>query len=253
MTQNSVPAGEKRVPPTHPLTPVGKGALFKAQILQGRLDLLATQVLGLTLLPFHERILEFCHQLYVHRTEGLLLAPRGFGKSSLATVCFALWLMLQDRNIRILIVSSTATKAESFVREIKTHLQGNAVLHALFGNLVDDSCWRQTEISVQGRVRPSKEATLTARGWSGAVVGLHVDVHLIDDLVNEDNARTKGQRDKLKDWVYMSLDPTLEPHGCRLITGTRYHPTTFIIIASLCPTPVLLRGSLQQGLQVQLL
>ncbi|MEM7496303.1 MAG: hypothetical protein AAF471_09485, partial [Myxococcota bacterium] len=25
----------------------------------------------------------------------------------------------------------------------------------------------------------------------------------------------------------MSLDPTLEPHGCRLVTGTRYHPDDF--------------------------
>ena len=190
------------------------------------MDVLA-KMLGLSLQPFHRRILAFCKHLYTHRTEGLLLAPRGFGKSSLATVCFALWLMLRDRDIRILIASSTASKAESFVREIKNHLRTNSKLLALFGNLADETCWRQNEISLRGRTRKSKEATLTARGWSGAVVGLHFDVHLIDDLVNEDNARTKGQRDKLKNWVHMSLDPTLEPHGCRLVTGTRYHPDDF--------------------------
>ncbi|MEM7403571.1 MAG: hypothetical protein AAF310_06185, partial [Myxococcota bacterium] len=112
-------------------------------------------------------------------------------------------------------------------REIKTHLQGNATLRHLFGDLVDPSCWRQGELSVAGRTRTSKEATITARGCSGAVVGLHFDVHLIDDLVNEDNARTKGQRDKLEDWVHMSLDPTLQPQGCRILTGTRYHPNDF--------------------------
>ena len=200
---------------------------LKAQILSGRLDLLATQVLGLQLQPFHRQMLALCHDLYRRQAEGLLLAPRGFGKSCLATVCFTLWLLLHDRNIRVLIVSSTATKAESFVREIRTHLQSNQTLRHLFGDLVDLSCWRQGEMCVKGRSRSSKEASVTARGCSGAVVGLHFDVHLIDDLVNEDNARTKGQRDKLKDWVYMSLDPTLQPHGCRLIAGTRYHPDDF--------------------------
>lgn len=202
-------------------------ASLKGAILQGRIDLLATEVLGLSLQPFHRRILTFCQHLYTHRTEGLLLAPRGFGKSSLATVCFALWLILRDRNIRILIASSSAGKAESFTREVKNHLQTNPQLLELFGNVIDEACWRQSEISLKGRTRQGKEATLTARGWSGAVVGLHFDVHLIDDLVNEDNARTKGQRDKLKDWVYTSLEPTLEPHGCRLVTGTRYHPNDF--------------------------
>ena len=200
---------------------------LKAEILSGRLDLLATQVLGLQLQPFHRQMLTFCHTLYQRQSEGLLLAPRGFGKSCLATVCFALWLILHNRNIRVLIASSTSTKAESFVREIKTHLQCNATLRHLFGDLVDPSCWRQGELSIAGRTRTSKEATITARGCSGAVVGLHFDVHLIDDLVNEDNARTKGQRDKLEDWVHMSLDPTLQPQGCRILTGTRYHPNDF--------------------------
>ena len=202
-------------------------AYLKAQILQGRLDLLAQEVLGLKLQPFQQEMLRFCHTIYTQQGEGLLLAPRGFGKSCLATVCFALWLLVKNPNIRILVCSSTSTKAESFVRELKTHLQTNGPLHQLFGVLMDSRCWRQSEVSIKGRTRTSKEASVTARGCSGAVVGLHFDVHLIDDLVNEDNARTQGQREKLLQWVSMSLEPTLQPGGCRLIAGTRYHPHDF--------------------------
>ena len=39
-----------------------------------------------------------------------------------------------------------------------------------------------------------------------------------------ENARTETQRNKLKDWFYSSLTPTLEPHGQFHILGTRYHP-----------------------------
>lgn len=154
----------------------------------------------------------------------MILAPRGFGKSTISTVCFTIWLILCNPDIRILIGSSTAAKSEAFLREIKAHFEQNEKLKELFGDKYSATGWKAADIVVIDRKKIAKEPTISARGWSGAVVGSHYDVHLIDDLVNEDNARTKGQREKLRDWFYMSLDPTLEPEGCRLNIGTRYHP-----------------------------
>lgn len=164
------------------------------------------------------------HRLMQSQGDGLLLAPRGFGKSTVGTVCCALWAICVNPNLRILISSATAGKAEMFMREIKTHLEQNEMILKLFGVQKDDvRGWNQSEIYVKPRTLIAKEPSLVARGWSGAVVGLHFDIHFVDDLVTEDNARTKGQREKLKDWFYMSLDPTLEPHGWRCVIGTRYH------------------------------
>jgi predicted phage terminase large subunit-like protein len=57
----------------------------------------------------------------------------------------------------------------------------------------------------------------------GAVISRHFDVIILDDIVDEENARTGPQRDKLRSWFYTTLMPTLEPDGKLLILGTRYH------------------------------
>ena len=44
-----------------------------------------------------------------------------------------------------------------------------------------------------------------------------------DDLVDEENARTEGQREKVRTWYFKTLLPCLEPDGRLFIVGTRYH------------------------------
>lgn len=197
---------------------------LKLQILDGAFDLLATEVLGYQVEDFHVEILRFAMALRRENGEGILLAPRGFGKSTIGNVVICIGLILINPNIRILISSSTQSKAESFLKEIKAQFEQNQRLHQIFGIQANSAAWKNAEINVIDRTKIAKESTLSAHGQSGAVVSKHYDVHIVDDAVNEDNARTKGQRDKLADWIYMSLDPTLEPHGFRLWIGTRYHP-----------------------------
>lgn len=160
------------------------------------------------------------------RGKGLLEAPRGFGKSTIGTTTFAIFLILINPDIRILITSSTATKAEGFLQEIKAHFEYNPVLIELFGEYKpsDDRKWSSKEIQVAKRQLIAKEGTIMALGQSGQVVSKHFDVIINDDAVNEDTARTKTRREKLKDWIYTSMMPTLMSDGIVLTTGTRYHP-----------------------------
>src|SRR5690606_6110316 len=71
---------------------------------------------------------------------------------------------------------------------------------------------------------------VTCVGVEGTIVSKHYDVIISDDLVDEDNSRTKTQRDKIRTWYYQTLDPTLEPpdpavphRGEHHHLGTRYH------------------------------
>jgi phage terminase large subunit-like protein len=75
-----------------------------------------------------------------------------------------------------------------------------------------------------------REASVTCVGVESAVVSKHYDVILSDDLVDEDNARTKHMREKTRVFYYQTLDPTLmppdpkRPHvGEHHRLGTRYH------------------------------
>ncbi len=187
--------------------------------------MLATEVLGMLAIDFHYEFLKWFLRVFNKETgnEGLLLAPRGHGKSWMTTIACAIWLIIKFPDIRIAINSATATKAQGFLMSIKGHFEENEKLRELFGDFVGDK-WTENKIISKKRTKVLKEATVSAFGLSGSVVGNHFDVHFNDDLVTEDNARTKGQREKLKQWFYMSLSPTLRPDGWQWNIGTRYHP-----------------------------
>jgi predicted phage terminase large subunit-like protein len=179
------------------------------------------------------------------------MAPRGFGKSTIGDISYCLWRITQNRNIRILIVSNTQSQAESFLREMKYHLEGNTRLLELFGSFKSDK-WNETELFVSGRTISAKEGTLTALGASGAVISKHFDLIIADDIVDFENARTELQRKKLSEWYRTALLPTLEPHGELHIIGTRYHPNDLYqeLMDSKQYSPQIQRAISQEGVSL---
>lgn len=203
---------------------------IKRQVIDNnRIDILAQVVLGLKLQPFHLAMLRY---QFLH-PESLQLAFRGAGKSTSCTITKTIHLLLKDPNLRILIASKTAQNASGFLKEIKNHFESNQLLAEIFGEYYDlhkCSKWNDTEIEVLPRTKPNKEASITCVGVEGTIVSKHYDVIISDDLVDEENSRTKGQREKTKTWYYQTLDPTLEPpdpeiphRGEHHRLGTRYH------------------------------
>lgn len=203
---------------------------IRRQVLErDRIDILAGAVLGLETKPFHVRLMQF---QFRHR-ETLQLVFRGAGKSTTCTITKAIHLLLKDPNLRILIASKTGANAEGFLKEIKTHFESNELLAEIFGPYYDArkvSKWDNREIEVLPRTKPNKEASITCVGVDGTIVSKHCDIILSDDLVDEENSRTKHQRDKTRTWYYQTLDPILEPpdkavphRGEHHRVGTRYH------------------------------
>ena len=183
---------------------------------------LVEKVLGYDLAPHHTAILTNISSNRI----SLNLAPRGFGKSTIGDISYCIYKIVQDRNLRILIVSNTQTQAQAFIREISNQLGGNENLIDLFGSFSENSSkWTESELTVSGRTSPKKESTLTALGASGSVISKHFDLIIADDICDFENCRTELQRKKLSEWYRTALLPTLEPGAGELhILGTRYHP-----------------------------
>jgi hypothetical protein len=191
-----------------------------------RIDILAQEVLGYDVKPHHLKILR--HQAK-HRA-GQILVWRGAGKSTMATVTMCIFQCILDRNRRILLASKTRENAKGFLKEIKGHFETNEKLREIFGDFVGTSTWSDEAIEVRGRTKPAKEPTINTVGVDGAVASKHYDIIIADDLVDEENSRTKYQRDKMSNWYYKVLLPTLNPPeqgdrwvGCLWVVGTRYH------------------------------
>ncbi len=198
-------------------------------INNNRVDILATEVLGYQVEPFHLDMIRF---QFMH-PDNLQLAFRGAGKSTICTIAKTIHFLLKNPNLRILIVSKTSGAAESFLKEIKAQFEENDLLSEIFGPYYDPRLvkkWDNSAIEVLPRTIKAKEASITTLGVFSQVVGKHYDIVMSDDLVDEENSRTQHQRDKMRTWYYQSLDPTLEPpddkvehRGEHHRLGTHYH------------------------------
>lgn len=208
---------------------MGKEWVKRQVLVNNRIDILATYVLGYETQPFHIAMMK--HQ-FLH-VESLILAFRGSGKSTVCDITKIIHMLLVNPNLRILIASKVIGQSETFLKEIKAHFESNTKLEEIFGAYYDPrkvTKWDSREIEVLPRTSIAKEGSITCVGVGGMVVGRHYDVIISDDLVDEANSATQLQRDKVKSWFYSTLMPTLDPpdpkvpfRGQHHMLGTRYH------------------------------
>jgi len=149
----------------------------------------------------------------------LICIPRGCLKSSLASVAFPIWLLMRNPNLRILIDSELYTNSKNFLREIKGHIESNA-LTELFGPFKSQT-WNEGEIIIKQRTKVFKEASITAAGIGTTKVGQHYDVIIGDDYNSQNNTNTPENAKKVSDHYRYNIS-ILEPDGLYVIIGTRY-------------------------------
>ncbi len=179
----------------------------------------AKNILEYDLQPFHK---EWCTILQT-KSRILLLAPRGSYKSTVASIAYPLWLLVNNNNFRILIRSGTDKLAKSFLREIKGHIEHNVRFQYLFGNWKKKSThWKEMSIIVP-RSKRMKEVSIAVAGIGSNVVSQHYDVIIDDDIVTRKNVETAEMREKVRR-AWQEDYGLLLTHGQNVVIGTRWHP-----------------------------
>ena len=147
---------------------------------------------------------------YEQSQQTLDLAPRGCGKTRIGNIGYSAWKAVNNPNVRILIVSDTDTHAVRFLNTTKAVLESHPKIRQYYGDLKGDK-WTDHEIVLKTRTdKTLTEATISAMGmYSGAVTTGHYEVIIADDLINFENSRTEGQRERAKEWFKTTLVPTL--------------------------------------------
>lgn len=149
----------------------------------------------------------------------LIVMPRGSLKTSLGVIAYAVWLLMKDPNLRILIDSELYTNSKNNLREIKMHLQG-ATLSGLFGDWVGD-LWNEGEVLIKQRTIIKKEASITCSGIGAQKTSQHYDIIIADDMNSAKNTATKESAEKvIQHYAYYTS--LLEPNGTIVVIGTRY-------------------------------
>lgn len=155
--------------------------------------------------------------------------PPGHAKSTTLTVNYTVWRIVQDPNVKIVLVSKTEKLAAQFLLQVKSRLthQSYSDLQRDFappgGWHKDSASWKQNLIYVSGNVRSgeAKDPTVQALGMGGQLYGARADLIILDDTVDNDNAH---QFEKQVQWIQTEVMTRLPDGGKLFVVGTRLTP-----------------------------
>lgn len=174
------------------------------------------------LAAFHKELCDFVEDGKDRKK--LVLVPRMHLKSTLVTIGYSIFRIVNDPNIRILILSGTYQNAADFVGAIKDHLSRNPRLIELFGNLSKNAVeWSNNRItlSTQRTSLGDKEPTVLGTGIETNIVSKHFDLIILDDVVVRENTETMEQVEKVikryKDTINL-----METKAQLVVIGTRW-------------------------------
>lgn len=151
----------------------------------------------------------------------LLVSPRSHFKTS-ACIAYVLWRLVQNRNLRVLILSEVLSNAKDVLGAIKAHIASER-FKELYGHWDSISEQWTAEKIVIPRDSILKESSINAAGILGTILSQHVDLLWIDDPQGEKNSVSPFQRKKVLNWLQKTTMPVLEPDGQCLLSMTRWN------------------------------
>ena len=202
-------------------------SILKQNIKQNLL--LFTEWMGYTNAPFHTTwysLLQYKFSPIKDTTpqlkKYLQLWPRGHGKTT-GIILYCLWLIGNYHDINIQIVSKTASQAETINTALMSMIEHDKRYNSLFGSLKPSNPTRWTASQfIVARQEISKNPTCKASGLMGPITGGRNDLIICDDIIDEENVRTRVQLEKVSTWFNKVLYPTMFPWGGIIVIGTRW-------------------------------
>ena len=155
----------------------------------------------------------------------LLLASKDTFKTTLCSIGYPLWRLIQDdgRLLTCVLGNAELSKSQSFLREIKWHLQYNETFIKCYGRydeLADK--WSEKTLAVH-RKSPLKEPTIEATAMGVSMTSQHPKLLILDDWANDKNSRTRGGLETQKRTLEQILAIILND-GVVVILGHRFAP-----------------------------
>jgi len=164
--------------------------------------------------------------------------PRGFGKTTLMKVFLVYCLLFSNKKF-ILIIASTAKKAEAILADVISMLEEPNIV-ATFGDWklgVTKDTQAIKKFGFRGR-----DISLVAAGAETDVRGLNLgnerpDIILMDDIQSKECAKSTVQSESLLDWMTSTLMKAKSPTGCMFLFIGNMYPTKLSILRKLKTNP----------------
>jgi hypothetical protein len=178
----------------------------------------------------------------------VLNCPPGAGKSTLFHDV-AVWVIVRNRSIRVMIGSVSQTLAKQYSRRIRETLERPVPLqpdpemvrrglalnaescvsldYGRFKPASQGALWRAEEFIVEQQGTgglDNKEPTVSAYGIDSEFIGHRADLVLFDDVASPENAKESAARDKLLERWDSMAEARVDPGGVLAVIGQRLGP-----------------------------
>jgi len=178
----------------------------------------------------------------------VLNCPPGAGKSTLFHDV-AVWCIVRNRAIRVMIGSVSQTLAKMYSRRIRETLERNyplqpdpemvkkglavnaeaclALDYGRFKPMNAGSLWRAEEFIVEQQNNfglDNKEPTVSAYGIDSEFIGHRADLCLFDDVASPENSKESVARDRLLERWDSMAEARVDPGGVLAVIGQRLGP-----------------------------
>jgi predicted phage terminase large subunit-like protein len=146
---------------------------------------------------------EYLFERLSHKNTGTHLAvaaPRGEAKSTIVSQIYILWLAVLQRSHYALIIMDAYDQAATMLEAIKAELDTNPRLAMDFPKACGlGTVWREGVVVTAGGIKI--QVFGSGKRMRGLRHGPHrPDLVVCDDLENDENVRSRTQRDKLETW-----------------------------------------------------
>lgn len=150
------------------------------------------------------------------------LIPTHNSKSSMVTLAFPLWLLFQNPNTNILIVTGSPKLSDKFGIQLREYIRN---LGPYFNVYLSDVKQASTHLMFCDRNKKLYRGNILLASSGGGITGQDADYLILDDPYRgNDDEFTPGALQKKIDWANRVVEQRIEPHTKYCILHTRWHP-----------------------------
>ena len=152
---------------------------------------------------------------------GYNYTPTHNSKSSMVTLAFPLWLIFQNPNVNIMIVTGSRSLAEKFGIQLREYVRN---LGAYFDVYLSDVKQSSTHLMFCDKNKKLYRGNLLLANSGSGITGQDADYVILDDpYVGRDEEFTPTALQKKIDYVNRVVEQRIEPHTKYCVLHTRWH------------------------------
>ncbi|MDP8259541.1 MAG: phage terminase large subunit [Candidatus Gygaella obscura] len=159
----------------------------------------------------HRDIYKMLSEVTIDRGKKIVIAaPRDFGKSTMITLVYIVYLICYSKEQFIVIISNTASQAEKILDNVRSELTENDALHQDFPDIFEDSNrvkpprWTRNDVTTRNHIE------ILALGYGQQIRGRkHMNYRpsliILDDLESGENTYSSETKEKMQIWLERSV------------------------------------------------